>query len=472
MNLKPHQAALVQEWQSNLNPLLLAGCVGSGKTAAAVLLNEARRQRFPSYSPTLIVCPAGKKLDWQAEIKLWCGKEALIIDGNKDKRLAQLEQVDNFEYIVTNYETVRGHWQWFQSHLWYHIILDEGHKIKGHTNLVTHAAKVGDAVSRMILTGTPIKNKPGDLWSLLHFLEPGYAYLARKRKGSRIPEGMKLRDWGTWGSYWDFIGRYCILNRWHGVERANPGTAGELAKRLERIMVVWSREDVLSDLPKATTHSVKIQLTGEQNKVYQGLKQGFLPWLAKQKQIALLAQLTYFRRITTLSPYAFEGPEYAQTSSSSKESAKYEWIKDFIEYEIDEDEKVVIMTNWADVADELGKELDAVIIKGSMSTKQRHQAELDFKKVLIGTPAAWEGINLQSAHYMVIIDLPWNSTDIVQMIGRIHRLGQETDCEVYILLAENTIDEYMLDVVQGKEEDIRRILGHPEELIRDIQKII
>lgn len=502
---KHHQLRLLDDYGLDWKPLLLAGCVGSGKTAGAILLDEQRRRKRPRANPTLVVCPASVKMNWMREIQLWCGKPAIVIDGDKKTREKQIQVIEELcklntpdvltiQYVVTNFDTVRLHWQWFQSHHWYQLIVDEAHNIKNPSTIRTHSVKAINAYGKLALSGTPIANKPNDLWSLLHFLEPGSEYPHKKieytdpKKKDHIPPGMRMRNPSpTWGSYLSFVGRYCSKNEWGAV--TGGSNLEELNRRLSPIMVRWKREEVLPDLPPLTVEMVPIELTPQQLQVYMDLRAGFFEWLAQKENgdkeyitkeaRSILARLTYFRRITSMSPARFaasiarDRPEFAKgvKMSDSRLSAKAAWIEEFIDYKLDEEEKVVILSNWADTIEELAKLLakhKPSIIMGGVSSAKRQEAVDKFEKVFLGTSAAWEGINLQSANTLIWTDLPWNSTGIIQGNGRIHRLGQDKPCDVFYLLGQETIDENIMRITQNKAKDIAQAIdaGNSVELLQ------
>jgi SNF2 family DNA or RNA helicase len=417
--------------------------------------------------------------------------------------LAQAEQWLECRYVITNYDTVRLHWRWFQKHHWYHVIVDEAHNIKTPTALRTRVVKAPNAYARIALSGTPIYNRPNDLWSLLHFLEPGpgypHKYRSYRRNGTtqedKIPTGLQLRkDSPKWGSYHAFTERYCIKNRYGGVVRGK--NLDELHQRTQRVMIRWRDEEVNKDLPELRPPLlINIDLTLAQQKLYHDMRQGFFRWIERQEHLrsalqqptqyvkeirTVLAQLTYFRRIVSMSPRTFaramaakDRPEFAVDVQipDTLESAKAAWVQDFIEGQLEDDEKVVILSNWTDTLRELAKLLakyEPVIVAGDVSARDRQDAVENFKKVFLGSPAAFEGINLQAANNLIWMELPWTATQVTQGNGRIHRIGQTRPCNVFVLLARNTIDERVLLVNQQKASDIAQAVdgGFTSELLQ------
>jgi SNF2 family DNA or RNA helicase len=272
----------------------------------------------------------------------------------------------------------------------------------------------------------------------------------------------------AWGSQEDFLGRYTVRK---GLSVTGGRNLDELHHRLERIMVRWRKEDVLPDLPPLLEpRIVRLPLTPPQRCLYDSLRSGALAeGLKTSAPLGLqghsaLAQLTRFRRLTSMSPKRFSG-------QGSTVSAKGEWIKNFLLYMLDEEDSAIVLTNWVDTARELGDllaDLHPQVVTGESGLEARKSAVETFGKVFIGSPAAFEGINLQHANVAIWVDLPWNSTQVIQGTGRIHRIGQTKTCQAYYLLAEDTIDTKVFDLVRGKARDIAQAIdgGITEELLQ------
>jgi SNF2 family DNA or RNA helicase len=467
MELKPHQARLVETYHEDFRPVLLAGCVGSGKTGTAIILDKLRRERFPRKNPTLIVCPKTLVQNWVNEIRLWVGEGAVVLcDLTPTKRAKLIKSIEENppRWVIANYDTVRIEWEFFQKHHWYHIIVDEAHNIKNRQTGRAVAIKGANAYSRMALTGTPIANRPYDLWSLLHFLEPGSEY---------IRNGVRYHKAGRWGTYNDFCSHHCYLNPWGQFEGSRDLLLLHDNLISSGLMVRWKREEILPDLDPIKAMPVGIEMTTSQRKLYEQLRAGFFAWPDKDgrlttKQITnVLAQLTYFRRCTSMSPKSFSQslagkmPGFAPNLHipNSGDNCKLTHIKDLLQYTLDEQEKIVILTNWRDSAFELEQELkeyDPQIVMGGVNNRQDRVDTFNNSnsRVFIGTSAAFEGLNLQSSHHIVWNDLPWGPKEVTQGNGRIDRIGQDKPCTAFYLLAEDTIDSRVFNIIKGKATDV------------------
>ena len=193
--------------------------------------------------------------------------------------------------------------------------------------------------------------------------------------------------------------------------------------------------------------------------------------LTRRQVGTVLGQLIHLRRATTLSPREFalalgrHNVAFAPHLEIpvSDRGAKTEWLFDFIEGHLDSG-KLIVFCDWTATTRPLlvrlaDKAIEAVGIEGSTSSKQRFDIQERFNqdpevKVLVGSPAAYEGLNLQAGKYVVFMNLPWAPKSIFQAYSRVHRLGQTQQVTVVFLCLVNTIDARMAEVLQRKQKDI------------------
>lgn len=476
--------------------------MGTGKTPAVIVLLEQVRKllgvnKMEEQSlPSLIVCPSAVKFNWKAEFLRFAPwldeREILIIDGPKQKQLAQLRDLEEgrASYAITNYEIVRIHQQWFQGFPFLAIVADEAHAIKNREARRTVAIKSIDARFRLALSGTPITNKPDDLWSILHFLFPGKPWMRTVRHPRDKRVGQRIRYRGPspiWGSYWSFTSKYC---EWE-VNRFGSRIIG--GRNLDRLharlvstnsMVRWRRSEVLS-LEPIIYRYILLQPTEGQKQLYAELARGYAAYVAglgavnRMKIRSLLAQLTYFRRATTLTPREFalatggHNPRFAPDLQVpvSDRGAKQEWLIDFIRNNLDSD-KVLIFSDWTGCTRPLARRLEKACIEtvsldGSTPHSRRFDIQVRFNEdeavqAFVGSPAAYEGLNLQAATYVVFMNLPWRPKDIFQAYSRCHRLGQEKQVTVIFPLVADTIDMQMAGRLRKKQRDIDLAIDNGE----------
>lgn len=459
--------------------------MGTGKTPTTIRLLQEIRKVLPSHLrllPTLIICPASVKYNWLHEFHDWAPEipesMLLTIHGNiqqREEQLAYLRQVQPY-YAIVNYDLVRIHRSFFQNEMEFLcVVCDEAHAIKNRQAHRTTAVKAIRSKFRIALTGTPITNRPNDLWSLADWLWPGKEYYRTVRGQSR-----KYHEAGIWGSYKDFVRRYC---------RENPRTKRilggvnllSLHRALEGAgMVRWRKQEVLALEPIIYKYMI-LTPTEAQKALYDQLRSGFAQMVSPLGELSyrqvhgFFAQLIHLRRATTLTPREFalalggHNPRFApdlQIPVSDK-GAKTDWLFNFIEGYLNDD-KLLVFCEWTSATRPLlarleKKGIGAVAIEGATPQQQRFDIQERFNrdpslKVFVGSPAAYEGLNLQAANHVVFLNLPWRPKDIFHAYARAHRFGQTQQVTVVFLCLANTIDERVAEVLQEKQEDIDKAL--------------
>lgn len=245
-------------------------------------------------------------------------------------------------------------------------------------------------------------------------------------------------------------------------------------------MVRWNREEVL-ELEPIVYRYVLLTPTPEQRQLYDELKRGFaqmvspMGTLTRRQVGTILGQLVHLRRATTLTPREFalalgrHNVAFAPYLDIpiSDWGAKTDWLFNFMEGYINSG-KLVVFCDWTAATRPLLVRLNdmgigAVGIEGSTSSKERFEIQERFNRdarirVLVGSPAAYEGLNLQAGKYVVFLNLPWAPKSIFQAYSRVLRLGQIQQVTVMFLCLVNTIDQRMAEVLRGKQSDIDRAI--------------
>ena len=335
---------------------------------------------------------------------------------------------------------------------------------------------------------------------------------------------------GYWGSEWRFKERYCQMEeiqlRHKIVKRVVGPKMHEMAGLHSRLlrwgMRRWRRAEVL-DMRKLVYERVELQSTAEQMSVYQQLAEGLLAMYDEDFQFggvkeirSVLAKLTYFRRCVTLTPREFamalagRNPEFAPRLNVpvSDKGAKQEWLLQFMSSELDQADgnkvKFIILSEWTSALLPLKKRLadkfnltelkwnvrnglhgsgDVIgMIDGSTPKKARQDiselwnSDLNFK-VLLGSGAIFEGINLQGGLgpddtvYVVVMNMTWMPSQIVQWIGRAWRYGQDAQVVAMFPTVSDSIDEKMMDNLLGKQLSFDQAIDGGEHEMHQIFNI-
>lgn len=417
---------------------LLADEMGGGKTMTSILACENINGK------KLIVCPASLKLNWQKEIKI-VNKNATIYVVNGEGY--QLSKIELNDYIIMNYDMVSKYLIKILTTDYEVIILDESHYIKGVKNTgkpSSHRAKavleIKDNINyRFELTGTPIPNHTKDIYNQLKFIDSPIAK-----------------------NFFDFASKYCDPSQSiYGWCFDGSSNREELNEKLQQKMLRRLKKDLL-DLP-------------EKNR-------SFIPLNVNLREYNNLVNEYMENRST----YMTQGEHLVKLNAMRMEIA-YLKIKDSIEIAeniLEQDQQVVIITNFQRVVDKLKEKFIDVCctITGSDSVEAREKSIDDFqsgdKKVIIcNVIAGGVGVTLTASQTILFNDYDWCSSSMIQCEDRIHRIGQKKKCNIYYMTANGTIDEKITKMLSEKLENINKVIDNEEdgnffeEVIKNFNKL-
>lgn len=424
---------------------LLGDEQGLGKTKQAIDIAVARKGQFKH---CLIVCGVNSlKWNWLEEIKIhshekghliggkWSkGKIPTLKDGTIKDRIKDLKEIDNIDsyFLVTNIETLRNKdIQKLLEKLTSDgtigmTIIDEIHKAKNPQSQQGKAIHKLKSFYKIALTGTPLLNTPVDLYNVLKWLEEEHA------------------------SFYRFRNRYCIMGGFGGYEVVGYKNLAELQNRVNSIMLRRLKKDVL-DLPDKIYNIEYVEMNVKQKQIYKQvesvIKQDIDLIKSSPNPLAKLIRLRQATGYTGI------------LSSTIKESAKFERLKELVEQLTNSGHKVVVFSNWTSITDPVVKLLNKynpAVITGDtqdrMSEVNRFQNDENCK-VIVGTISAMgTGLTLTAGSYVIFLDSPWTMGEKEQAVDRCHRIGTKSTVNVITLVCKNTIDEKIEQVVNKKGE--------------------
>lgn len=435
---------------SNGANVILGDDMGTGKTLQLIAMCEQMNlQRI------LVVCPNTLKWTWHDEINKWTDATKVVVDGAKRKRSKQI--ASGAKFTIINYEALRPHRDELQAITWDAKIADEAHKLKNQHTGWTEEFKGVKARMTCLASGTPLLNRPEELWSLLHTLYPD-----------------------KFSSYWRFVDRYCCQEDTGYGMRVLPPTdhqAEELRLLLAPIMIRRMKSEVLSELPSKVFMKQPIILGPTQRKLYDQMMDDMIVELSTGEVVAapvVLAKLTRLRQLS-ISP--------ALVGESNAESAKFDALWDIIENQQPE-HKIVVFSNFRKAIEMVGEWLTAqgvpwLSVTGEVKQKDRQAATKAFQedpkyRVMLATiQAAGLGVTWTAADIAVFLDRHWTPAINVQAEDRLHRMGQQHSVNIVALIAKDTVDEAiecMLDTKSQLFEDI--INGAAKVTVSDLRKIM
>lgn len=403
---------------------LLADEMGLGKTFQALKVMQ-RNKRF--MLPTVVICPAPLKYNWAEEAAKHVGMHAEILEGRSPEKFQQGWRTSDL--LIINFE-ILGAWlpvlRQIDPQL---IIVDEAHRIKNRSaDCTKHVKKLARYCPYILmLSGTPLTNEPGELFTVLNILWPE-----------------------KFNSYWSFAQRYtnAEMKPW-GWQFKGAKNLPELHTDLLEIgMLRRKKKDVLKELPPVNMNVLPIRLSKPKMREYRKAKNDFLNWLGqrskakavKAAKAARLVKVGYLRRL----------------AASSKMTDVKRWIDSFLE---ETDEKIIVFGIHHDILEPLHEKYkkQSVLIDGNVTGQKRHARLTEFKKLkekrlaFCNYRSGGVGLNMQEASTVLCVELPWTPTELDQAISRAHRMGQKNSVNVYVLVSEDTIEERLCRILQDKQ---------------------
>ena len=413
---------------------ILADDMGLGKTIQTLAHLQSLRQRRRLNKPVLIVVPTSLLGNWEQEAMRFTPSLPVRVWHGKDRHSTPLEN-ETAKLIITSYALALRDNTLLQQHGFDYLILDEAQNIKNPTAKVTRALKALPIERRLCLSGTPIENHLGELWSQFDFLMPGL--LGSKRqftKHFRTP-----------------IEKHGMTSRQHKLNAA-----------VQPFMLRRRKEHVATELPAKTEITQHIILEPKQAKLYEGIRlsmEKHVRTLLAEKgvarsQIQVLEALLKLRQ-ACCHPALVKLPSARNIS----ESAKTDHVMGMIQELIAEGRKIILFSQFTQMLKLLEihlNELGINYVKLTGQTRKRTEAINSFQQgevpiFLISLKAGGTGLNLTAADTVIHYDPWWNPAVERQATDRAHRIGQDKPVFVYKLIVKNTVEEKIITMQHRKQ---------------------
>jgi SWI/SNF-related matrix-associated actin-dependent regulator 1 of chromatin subfamily A len=417
-----YQNAGVDEMMFRRN-VLLADEQGLGKTLQVITYASI----IPQLTKTIIICPASLKLNWAREFKKWADMDTFVVRTGKD-RFPKDASTIIVNYDLLKSKLINDQLIAFKATL---LVCDEAHYLKNAKTQRTKAVgKLARVVPKKIfLTGTPLLNRPVELYPLIKMLAP--------------------HALTPYQDYRNYAYRFCnAYNSKWGLDVSGNSNVEELGVRLRATcMVRRLKKDVMKQLPDKTIQLIPFELCKKTEKIIEREEWFFIEDLKKYPERGSMGELAQIRHELAV--------------AKIDESARY--ITDLL-HSID---KVVIFAHHYDVINGIKdklQEFNPVVITGKHVMKNRQKAVDDFQtkedvRVFIGQiQAAGTGLTLTAASTVVFAETSWVPGEINQAIDRCHRIGQKDNVTAKFLVVEKSLDETMLKTIFDKEKTINRLL--------------
>ena len=432
---------------------ILADDMGLGKTVQVLSYLLAKKEGGQTL-PSLIVCPASLVLNWEEECRKFTPQLTCVaVDGDAAHRAELAKQWRQADIVVTSYDLLRRDEELYGQQSFYACILDEAQAIKNHSTQKYKAVCRVKSQVRFALTGTPVENRLGELWSIFSFLMPGYlppykTFCARFEKPIVQEEDQ------------------------NAVRRLNQLTGPFILRRM--------KAEVLQELPPKTENIHRIELDPQQRKLYLAAVVDAREKLRAAKpedKMAVFAVLMRLRQICC-------DPRLVGDNWTGG-SAKLDACMELVTAAVEGGHRILLFSQFTSMLELLAKRLDEAgvshfTLQGSTPKPVRAELVRRFNNgeagvFLISLRAGGTGLNLTAADIVIHYDPWWNVAAQNQATDRAYRIGQKNPVQVYKLIAQDTIEEKIVELQAAKQTLAEAVTGSadgailsmkPEELLQ------
>jgi superfamily II DNA or RNA helicase len=428
---------------------ILADDMGLGKTVQTLAHLAAECAKSPGL-PSLVIAPTSVVPNWAAEAEKFTPHLKVVVLQGKD-RATGFDAVPGADLVLTSYPLLSRDFSQLVAQRWHAIVLDEAQYIKNPKSFSAQNACELKGAHRLCLSGTPMENHLGELWSLMRFLMPGF-----------------LRDEKTFNT---------TIRR--PIERDRSGDAQlALNRRVSPLILRRTKDQVATELPEKTEIIHGVELTRKQTDLYESVRAAMDKRVrdaiaAKgigQSHIIVLDALLKLRQICC-------HPQLLKTVAAQKvaESAKLDYLTDeLLPTLLEEGRRILLFSSFTSmlalIEQHLVKE-KITYLKLTGQTQDRASLVKKFQQgevpvFLISLKAGGTGLNLTAADTVIHYDPWWNPAAENQATDRAHRIGQTKPVFVHKLVCRGTIEDRILDLQKHKSALVEALLSDETSKLR------
>ncbi len=430
---------------------ILADDMGLGKTVQILAFLQRERSEGRLELPTLIVAPTSTMPNWRREIERFT-PELRVVTLQGAGRHGRFSELTDCDIALTTYPLLARDKDHLKKTTYHAIVLDEAQNVKNPITIAARAARELTAKYRFCMSGTPVENHLGELWSLFHFLMPGFLGTDTEfRRKFRVP-----------------------------IEKGgDTGARDRLARRIRPFMLRRTKDKVVKELPAKTEIIETVEFEDQQRDFYESIRlamdeqvrriiatQGF-----DRSRIQILDALLKLRQVCC-DPRLVKLPSAENVTGS----AKLDRLMDMLSVLIEDGRKILLFSQFTSMLNLIEERLKTAGIKWvriSGDTVDREKPVQRFQNgevplFLISLKAGGTGLNLTAADTVILYDPWWNPAVENQAIDRAHRIGQDKAVMVYRLVAAGTIEEKMLQMQARKGDLARSILTDDGDVIKSL----
>lgn len=443
--LRDYQAAGVA-WLQHLRACgaggILADDMGLGKTLQTIAHLAIEKEAGRLEDPALIVAPTSLSFNWARELAKFA-PHLRVVALTGAQRHARYAELDRADVAITSYPVLLRDEERLAARRWHLVVLDEAHTVKNPRSRAHRAVKRIDAAHRLCLTGTPVENHLGELWSLFDFLDPGlFGDELTFRRVYRLPIE-QLGDEERLASLRDKVSPY-------------------LLRRLKR--------DVASELPPKTEIVRPVELRGDQRELYERIRLAAHESVRRviQKQGLAASTVPILDALTKLRQVCCDPRLVAMRAAHEvRRSAKYERLFELLDAQLGRGHRVLVFSQFTRMLALIARGLsERGVPYLTLTGESRDRASLvdrfergDADVFLISLKAGGVGLTLTSADTVVHYDPWWNPAAQDQATDRAYRIGQTRPVVVTSLIARGSVEERMLALQERKRRLAEGVLG-------------
>jgi SNF2 family DNA or RNA helicase len=457
--LRPYQVR-GYSWLSFLRKWGLGACLaddmGLGKTIQALALFQKDWEAGGRH-PVVLICPTSVVNNWKKEASRFTPELPVMIHHGIERMKGREFKTKALEHaiVISSYALLTRDFETFKEIDWAGVILDEAQNIKNPETKQSKAARAIQGDYRITLTGTPVENNVGDLWSIMEFLNSGFL-----------------------GTQTEFKNRFFVP-----IQAARDPEASERLKRLIGPFILRrlkTDKAIISDLPEKMEMKVFCNLTKEQASLYEAVVKETMESLDQtdgiQRKGVVLATLLRLKQVCN-HPAHFLGDNSPIPGRSGKLTRLTEMTEEMMEV----DDHALIFTQFAEMGVILQRHLqetfgrEVLFLHGGIPKKQRDRMVERFQThddspflFILSLKAGGTGLNLTRANHVIHFDRWWNPAVENQATDRAFRIGQAKNVEVHKFICAGTLEERIDEMIERKKDVAQRVIGTGEAWLTEL----
>lgn len=435
---------------------ILADEMGLGKTLQAIALILSYVEEYKeSKKPSIVVAPTSLIYNWENEIQKFAPQlRAVVVHGNQKERRNLIEDLENIDIVITSYGIISKDIEEYKNVEFSYCFIDEAQQIKNSKTLASKSVKQINAEARFALTGTPIENSLGELWSIFDFVMPGYLLSNRR-----------------------FVEHYEIPITNYGDNDALQS----LNNIIKPFILRRLKSEVLYELPPKIEQKLIVEMTDEQKEAYIAClsyaKKSINKEIAERgynsSHIHILSALTRLRQVCCDPSIIL--PDFLG------ESGKMLALDSIIEENVQNNHRILIFSQFVSVLHIIRSRLtrnniEYLYLDGTTKSQDRIKLVDEFNSgkasvFLISLKAGGFGLNLTGADIVIHFDPWWNPAVEDQATDRAHRIGQTKTVEVIKIITRGTIEEKIVNLHDRKRDIMNSIISDKDKENNFISKL-